>query len=385
MTTNGACVKICVVVPVFNHGGTVRGVVEAVRGLGMAVCVVDDGSADGSGEACAGMEGVTVVRQGRNRGKGAALGAGFRWAWAHGFTHAVTVDADGQHRAADVAKLAAAAREHPGELMLGWRDMEAAEARGMAIPARSKKGRDAARFWLRVQTGVDIPDTQCGLRAYPLGPVMRVRSWFGRYDFETEIVARLSWGGVRIRSVPVECVYFSGAERVSHFRPVMDTLRGVRVNVLLVLRRLMPWPIQRLVPREPGYRFGKWWKWATWREAVRRAMREGNSNAELATAFAMGVFVGLTPLYLLQTVLAIFFAKRLHLNVVAAVIGSQISIPPLMPLWVVLSYGVGRVIAAGAGAVGSFVVGNAVVAVTMAAAGLLLARGVLGVARPNGK
>jgi glycosyltransferase involved in cell wall biosynthesis len=381
-------IRFCIIVPVFNHAGTVRGVVESLRELlpTTELCVVDDGSVDGSGDAVAEMPGVTVVRHAKNRGKGAALLTGFRWAAERGYTHAVTVDADGQHCPPDVVRIAEAAAECPDDVIVGWRDMEAAAARGVHVPARSMKGRNAARFWLRVQTGRDIPDTQCGLRAYPLKHVLAVGYWFLRYDFETEVLARMGWGGVQVRSVPVECVYFSGGQRVSHFRPVMDTLRGVRVNVVLVVRRLMPWPMKKLVAREErAYRFGKWWKWATWADAVRAALAAGASNAELATAFAIGVFVGLTPAYFLHTLIAIYLARRLHLNLVAAVIGSQVSIPPLLPVWFGVSKVVGNFVAAPAGKVGSFFVGNALVAVGAAVLGLFAARAVLSVARPHGE
>ena len=257
----------------------------------------------------------------------------------------------------------------------------------------SKRGRDAATFWLRVQTGQDIPDSQCGLRVYPLEHVLAVHHRFRRFDFETEILARMAWGGLTIRSVPVTCIYFPAAKRVSHFRPVVDTLRGVRVNVFLVMRRLFPLPFRRLCAHEEGSgAFGKWWRTGTWKRAVRNALRAGSSNAELATAFAVGIFLGLTPLYGLQTILAIYFSRRLHLNVISAVIGSQISIPPLLPVWLVLSYGTGNLLLHGRWIAANFsdfsrrmiptlLLGNLLVAFTAAIAGLLVARCVLSVVR----
>jgi uncharacterized protein (DUF2062 family) len=396
-------VNVAIVIPVFNHARTVRRVAAdvcaalAAAGRPAPVIVVDDGSTDGSAEAVRELPGVTVVRLRRNRGKGEALAAGFRQARAGGCTHVITVDADGQHDAADVLPVWDAAAAHPEDLVIGQRDMEAA---GGVVPLRSKKGRDAARFWLKVQTGQDIPDSQCGLRAYPLAATLGVPRRFRRYDFETEILARLAWGGVTIRSVPVRCIYFPRDERVSHFRPVIDTLRGVRVNVFLVARRLLPLPFRRLVqtPAQEGpVRFGSWWKWSTWREAVRGALRTGSTNSELAMAFALGIFVGLTPFYLVQTLLAIYFARRLHLNVLMAVIGSQISIPPLMPVWATASYAVGHLLLTGewvladAPSAGEFswtlsalgpklwtvVVGSFPVAVTMAVLSLFAARALL--------
>lgn len=217
-------------------------------------------------------------------GKGHALDTGFRHANQNGCTHVVTVDADGQHCPEDIVHLLAAGREHPDDLIIGHRDMDAATGGGGGggnVPQRSKKGRDAATFWLRVQTGQHIPDSQCGLRCYPLAHTLAVRCRFWRFDFETEILARLAWGGVRIRSVPIECIYFPAAKRVSHFRPVIDTLRGVRVNVFLVFRRLIPIPFKQLVTRWEGdgggAAFGKWWQARAWRNAIHECFGRGRA------------------------------------------------------------------------------------------------------------
>jgi glycosyltransferase involved in cell wall biosynthesis len=396
--------KVALVIPVFNHAASIGGVIEKVRaavaGIGEVaeIVVVNDGSTDSTAEKLAGLRGVTVLTHARNRGKGAALLTAFWHAQGRGCTHALTVDADGQHEAADIPRMLAAAREHAGDLIIGWRDMESPTCAGggeAAVPANSKKGRDISRFWLRVQTGQDIPDSQCGLRVYPLGHVLKLRYRFKRFDFETEVLARLAWAGVTIRSVPVTCIYFPRAVRVSHFRPVVDTLRGSRVNVYLVGRRLLPFPRPRKVERAEGTpRFGPWWKWSSWKSAMKQAMRAGTSNTELATAFAVGIFVGLTPFYFVQTILAIYLARRLHLNVIAAVIGSQISIPPLAPLWFLLSYGTGNLLLHGEWitldasafsrrALPTLFLGSTIIAFTTAAIGLVLARQILSRLRPN--
>ncbi len=356
--------KPAIVIPIFDNQRTIAGVVAEVRGVLAArdgktvgadeipIIIVNDGSIEATRAALGTLENVTLLLHAKNRGKGAALITGMTHAAAMGCTHAITIDADGQHDPPDVLAILDTARAHPEDLIIGHRNMDAMGPSGekIPVPLRSKKGRDAARFWLGIQTGQHIPDTQCGLRAYPITAALAVPHRFPRYDFETEILARLAWSGLKIKSVPVTCIYFPRCESVSHFRPVRDTLRGVRVNVFLVARRLAPIPFKRLVqkPADPTrVEFGRWWKWETWKSAVRDSIRAGGSNSELAMAFALGIFVGLTPFYMLQTVLAIYFARRLHLNVIAAVIGSQISIPPLMPLWAMLSYAVGHLLLTG--------------------------------------
>ena len=112
-------------------------------------------------------------------------------------------------------------------------------------------------------TGVDLSDTQCGLRAYPLAYALAVPQRFHRYDFETEILARLLWGGIALRTVPIQCIYFPREERITHYRPVIDTIRGTWANLFLGGRRLIPWPFKRLSPdaTETRPRHGPWWKW----------------------------------------------------------------------------------------------------------------------------
>jgi glycosyltransferase involved in cell wall biosynthesis len=388
--------RLAVVLPVYNHGRSVGSVIDAVRGLLLEapLIVIDDGSTDRTPEVLRSAQArdaaICVVRQDANHGKGQALLRGFAQARELGATHVLTIDADGQHHAPDMLGLLAVARGHPLDLVVGMRDMDAAQ-----VPARSRAGRNISRFWLQLQTGCDIPDSQCGLRVYPLAQVLAVPHRFKRFDFETEVLARLAWAGVRIRSVPVRCIYFPAGERVTHFRPLVDTLRGIRANVFLVFRRIAPVPFGRLGPPPPpplpahprsvGLR--RWWSPAAWKRALLRILRTGTSNAEFAAAFALGVFVGLTPLYGLHALIAIYLARRLHLNILAAVIGTNISIPPLVPVWIYLSVSTGNLLAHGQwltrwsdvtpGAMPAALLGNLVVALLTAAASLLIVRAML--------
>ena len=201
-----------------------------------------------------------------------------------------------------------------------------------------------------MQTGRDILDSQCGLRIYPIHATLGLSyAALATTTMKPKSLPALPGAALKIYTVPIRCIYFPPGQRITHFRPVIDTLRGVRVNVFLVFRRLLPIPFRHLAAAPPqSVEFGKWWKWATWRSALGEASALGGSNCrELAMAFALGIFVGLTPFYFIQTLLAIYLSRRLHLNPLAAVIGSQISIPPLAPLWMGLSYAVGHLLLKG--------------------------------------
>lgn len=388
--------KAAVIIPAYNHAGTIERVIADARaaftdnGHVGEFIVVNDGCTDDTAAILQGINGITVLTHKRNLGKGRALLTGFEYAQKQGCTHAVTLDADGQHEAADAPKLLAVAMTFPEDLIIGERDLDET---GCPVPLRSKQGRDAATFWLRVETGERIPDSQCGLRVYPLRYVLAVKYRFKRFDFETEVLARMAWAGVFIRNVPITCIYFTGDRRVSHFRPVIDTLRGVRVNVFLVLRVLIPLPFRRLAGEPPPeFSMGHWWKWQTWHNAFREVLRAGSSNSELSTAIALGSFVGLTPLLGLHSVLAIYFARRLHLNAPAALLGTQVTVAPLVPVWIVVSYGLGNFLLHGHWLASSlhklsrhmlpsFIVGSMVIAVVVSTLVLFLSRWLLGVFR----
>ncbi len=234
--------KPCVLIPVFDNAATVALVVEGSGALGLPVIVIDDGSRDGSGER-AERAGATVVRHAENRGKGAALKTGFREALTRGFTHAASIDADGQHFPDDIPKLLEAAARSEDALVVGARDFSTE----VHVQGRSSFGRAFSNFWVWFETGVRVEDSQCGLRVYPLEHVSRLALSRDRFDFEVEVIVKSAWAGLPVLSVPVRVHYPPPAERVSHFRLFADNARISLLNTCLVARRLVPWPHRKLV------------------------------------------------------------------------------------------------------------------------------------------
>ncbi len=359
--------RFAVLVPVYNHGGSVGRVVRdiAARFVDCKIIVINDGSTDQTAAAIdallkdmaqtapAAAQRIHVITLAKNQGKGAALLAGFQAAHALNATHALTTDADGQHLVSDMVRVMQFSRLFPDDLIIGDRQMD-----NYPVPPSSKKGRDLSRFWLWIQTGQDVPDSQCGLRVYPLSHTLTLgRHWFKRFDFESETLARHAWAGMHIRSTPITCLYFSAEERITHFRPVRDTLRGVRLNVLLVIRRLLPLPRpkRRAVycrsPEKPTDTPGyvAWHNRHTWKAVVRELFTAHLADARLPTAVGVGLLIGFFPAYGLQTLLAIYVARRIHLNVAVTVLASQISIPPLTPLCILASVEVGSLLLYGHG------------------------------------
>jgi glycosyltransferase involved in cell wall biosynthesis len=322
-------VRPCVVVPVFDNASTVADVVTGAAEHVDLVVVVDDGSRDGSGAAARAARvrhgaAVDVVTLPANRGKGAALLAGFRRAAELGRTHAVTMDADAQHRASDLPAFLAAARSHPLAIVVGAREMD-----NDRVPNAARVGRRVSNFWTLRSTGFDLPDTTCGFRVYPIAQVLDLPAGTRHYDFEGEVLVRGAWAGLELRSLPIDVWYPADrAERVSHYRPWADSVRITVMYVHLALRRLLPMGgAGRAVRgvRPPRTRL---------RDTLRqwRALAaSGTQVNELALAIGVGVFLGATPLWGLHAPLTLYIAVRWRLNLVAAFLATNISFPLVAP------------------------------------------------------
>jgi glycosyltransferase involved in cell wall biosynthesis len=234
--------RLCAVVPTYDNPLTVRGVVERVRAHVPDVIVVDDGSsAPGrlAVEALARDGLARAVRLERNSGKGAAVKAGLRAARDLGFTHALQVDADGQHDVDDVPRFVEASRANPAALVLGQPVFDA------SAPASRRRGRLISRFWTDIETGGRriIEDPLCGFRIYPLDAALRARARGDRMDFDPEIAVRMIWLGTPVVNLPTRVRYVPAEQGgVSHFRMFRDNVRiswgHARLSTLALLRAL---------------------------------------------------------------------------------------------------------------------------------------------------
>jgi len=350
-----------VLIPTYNNAGTIQGVVEGVRAYCADVLVVNDGSTDETAELLAGL-GVEVATHPVNRGKGAALLTGFRHGEERGFTHAVTfdadgqhhaediLDADGQHHAEDIPRLMGEAEDHPQAVILGARDMIRDGA-----PAANEFGGRMSDFGIKAQTGLSIRDSQSGFRVYPLAIVNRLPLKARRFELEIDVLVRACWAGATIRNVPIGVTYFPEEERITHFRPWRDTLRVLGMHGPFLLRLLLPIPHRRLVPpddvetsaatdadkKELMAQARQWSIPKAWNHLV----RDRAAPVEIAAAVGIGVIVGTSPLYGLHTVIVLYLAIRWHLNPVAALLGSNVSFPPLVALIGFLCIFVGSLVA----------------------------------------
>lgn len=224
--------SLCAVIPVYNHAGTVGAVHAQLAAQGLPCVLVDDGSAPECAaalDALAALPGTHLVRRAVNGGKGAAVQDGLRAAAALGHTHALQVDADGQHALQDAAAFADASRARPQAVICGE------PVYGDDVPRSRLYGRWLTRVWVWINTlSLDIPDAMCGFRVYPLARALDVidQTHVGRrMDFDIAILVRLHWRGVAIAWLPTRVIYPEGG--VSHFKGLRDNLLISRMHARL--------------------------------------------------------------------------------------------------------------------------------------------------------
>ncbi|MCC6216163.1 MAG: glycosyltransferase family 2 protein [Polyangiaceae bacterium] len=214
--------RLTAIVPALDAETTVGPVARALLDVGVfaEVVVVDDGSTDATGPA-ARAAGATVLRHGRNRGKGAALRTGMIHAYARGARAAVSVDADGQHPAHEAARIARSAAP-PDALVLGVRDLRAAGA-----PRANQWSNAFSDAWVSLFAGRPLADSQCGLRRYPLPATLGLGATGDGFEYESEVVLLAALGAVAIVEEPVAVWYPPPERRRTHFRVARDPARIV--------------------------------------------------------------------------------------------------------------------------------------------------------------
>ncbi|PKR57733.1 glycosyltransferase family 2 protein [Thalassospira lohafexi] len=265
--------KICALIPTHNHHQVLADVVERVRTHDLHVFIIDDGSDIATEQKVQSLHdpenGVTCHRLAINSGKGVAVMQGMAHASAAGFTHAVQIDADGQHDLEQLSEMLTQARRHPNALITGLPIYDD------TIPLGRKIGRWVTHVWVWIETlSTTIRDSMCGFRVYPVEQSLAVWHDEGagnKMDFDTELMVRMYWRGVPIIHMPTKVTYPEG--NTSNFRMFEDNLLISAMHTRLVFGML---------GRLPGFiwRGGKFAKPSTdasnhWSEIDERGMYFG--------------------------------------------------------------------------------------------------------------
>jgi glycosyltransferase involved in cell wall biosynthesis len=218
--------RFCVIIPTYNNEPFLAETLDSASAYAATLIVVDDGSDDGTETVLQSYRTrIVTVSYRPNRGKGYALSRGFDKAEELGFTHAITMDSDGQHLAEDLPRFVHLSERRPEALIIGSRPLKQEN-----MPKSNTFANRFSNFWFFVQTGIRLPDTQTGFRLYPLAEMKGIRPFTSRYEAELELLVRLAWRRTQIISVPVRVRYPEKGVRITHFRPLTDFLRISLLN-----------------------------------------------------------------------------------------------------------------------------------------------------------
>jgi predicted LPLAT superfamily acyltransferase/uncharacterized protein (DUF2062 family) len=302
--------RVCVVIPVFaNHRELSEVVKEVVLRTPFPVLIVDGGADVPVSDCLYSWEVRQALEQGRVRVarferrcfKGALMSFAFGELVAQGYTHACVMEGDGQHFGREIVQLVGAAKEFPGDLIIG--------DRGLPREAPESALRQWCKRWVGYETGLHIRDARSGFRLYPLQRVQDMRFSGRGADFEVETLVRLLWKGVPVREIAVEARTPQKDETTRWWARLQESVRESVLSLLLVGLSLL---------------------------------RQHGSPLELANALALGVFIGCTPFYGAHTLLAAGAALLFHLNFIAVWLGSHVSTPLLAPFLISGEVYVGR-------------------------------------------
>lgn len=320
---------ICVIIPTYNNPKTLSRVIEGVLCFTTDIIIVNDGSTDNTRAILKSYSDLHQIHFPTNCGKGYALRQGFKKALELGFSYAITIDSDGQHFPEDIPVFVESQLQAQNDtLWIGSRNMNQE-----SVPKKSSFGNKFSNFWFWFETGISLTDTQSGYRMYPI-KAMPKRYITRKFEFEIEVIVRTAWKHIPVRNIPINVLY-DPAERVSHFRPFKDFTRISILNTVLVLIALLYIFPRNLIGQFKKKSFSKFL-----REDI---LGSDDSNEKKALSIALGSFIGIAPLWGLQSFLSIFLAAVFRLNKVLSFAFSNVSIPPMIPFIIYGSLQVGGI------------------------------------------
>ena len=309
--------KCCVIIPTYNNHKTLKRVIDGVLEYTVNIIIVNDGCTDTTPEILKSYPQIEQIHFKTNKGKGVGLRTAFKKALELDYEYAITIDSDGQHYPNDIPVFINELEKCDNCLLIGSRNMTQE-----GIPKGSTFGNKFSNFWYWAETGVKLTDTQSGYRLYPLKIMDKINFKTTKFEFEIENIVKASWKGVTVKNVPVKVLY-DPEERVTHFRPYKDFARITVLNtwfVIVALLYIKPRDLFRKIKKKGLKRF-----------FTEDLLKSHDSPEKKASAIALGLFIGLTPLWGFHGILALSLAHFFKLNKAIAFTFSNISIPPLIP------------------------------------------------------
>ncbi len=323
--------KVCVIVPTYNNSTTISGIITQILEWTNNIIIVNDGSTDNTTSIISSFKEINLVDYPENKGKGNALKQGFKKALELGFKYAVTIDSDGQHLVEDLAVFLDKIIEEPNAIIVGARNMDQE-----GIPRKSSFGHKFSNFWFKFETGINLPDTQSGYRLYPLERIRGINLFTNKYELEIEVLVRAAWKGINVISVPVHVIYQPKETRISHFRPITDFSRVSVLNTVLVILAVFIYKPIRFAKKLNKQDIKAF--------IIDNVINSKESNSKIAVSVAFGILWGILPVWGWQLAFAIALAYLFKLNKIIVITTANISIPPMIPLVLYLSYKTGGLV-----------------------------------------
>lgn len=319
---------VCIIIPTYNNAKTIVNVISETMVYCKDIYVINDGSTDETLNILDGIKGIKIISYESNKGKGYAIRKGFEAALADGFDYAITIDSDGQHYPDDIEVLIQKHNAQPNSLIVGSRNIEAD-----GMPSKNTFANKFSNFWYWAETGQKLPDTQSGFRLYPIHKYRKTKWFTTKYEFEIEVLVRSNWSGINVLPVPIKVYYPPEDERVSHFKPFKDFTRISILNTFLVLITylyIMPIRLFKYLLNN---------KFTT---IIYEQITLHNENPfKISIAMGFGIFMGIAPIWGFQMLVAVLLAHAFKLNKVLVLAFSNISLPPVIPFIIYLSYKIG--------------------------------------------
>jgi glycosyltransferase involved in cell wall biosynthesis len=322
----------CVIIPTYNNGGTLKRVIEEVLEYTQDLIVVNDGATDNTTEILHHFGNkIQIFQHEINQGKGKALRNGFQLALEKGYDYAITIDSDGQHFASDLPLFLDELEHKKNTLIIGARNLNQEN-----VPGKSNFGNKFSNFWFQVETGIKLKDTQSGYRLYPLCKMKDMKFITNLFEFEIEVIVKAAWKNIAVENIPIQVHYEPGEKRISHFRPFRDFSRISVLNTYLVTLALLYY-----IP----LRFIKALTISNIKSFIKDNFFNQTEPAHIkALSLGFGMFMGIFPIWGYQLMVGIPLAHLFRLNKALFVLAAHISIPPMIPVIIYVSFMLGKLI-----------------------------------------
>lgn len=316
---------ICVIIPTYNNDQTIADVINKVEKYTDNIIIVNDGSTDNTFDILQNYKDIELLSYDKNKGKGHALQKGFNAAIDKGYRYAITIDSDGQHNPEEIPLFVDCITKYPDSLIVGVRNFNIEQ-----FPSKNRFANKFSNSWFTFFTDIELSDTQSGFRLYPIELLKAIKFYSKKYEYELEVIVKAAWRGINIVSVPINAYYPPAELRITHYRPFKDFTRISVLNVVLFFITILyikPYKFLKNLNKKNIINF-----------IQNNIFLSKDSNIKITASVMFGVFMGIFPIWGYQLITAILLAHLFKLNKFIVIVAANISIAPIIPIILYLSF-----------------------------------------------